>query len=164
MTHWDAIIMINIYNENPLVTFALDGLSAVSSTGNKLFVNYVIRHPTQFAIITSQKVYRAWNALIEIPTIWLQVSLTLAILGSLGLILRHALASWISPVLDNDTGGVAGEMLILCLTLAAIVALPAILTDPNYFQSIYPAAAVLFITTQIALYDGVFHRMALWIK
>jgi hypothetical protein len=163
MTHWDAIIMINIYNENPLVLFALDGQSAISSTGNKLFVNYVLQHPAQFANITSQKAYQAWDMLIEIPTDWLQVLLILAILGSMGLILRRTLGLWISPVLDNDTGDVAGETLILCFTLAAILSIPIVLVDPRYYQVIYPPAAVLFISTQIALYNGVFHPLARWI-
>ena len=164
LTHWDPIILLNLQNENPLMAFALNAPSAASSVADKIIVNYVLRHPLQFAIITSQKAYKTLYMLIEIPVNWLQVSLTLAILGSLGLFIKRALASWISPVFDNDSGGVAGETLILCFTLAAISAVPAILTDPIYYQSIYPAAAVLFITIQVALYEGVFHRLAHWIK
>jgi hypothetical protein len=161
MTHWDAIIQLNIYNENPLSIFALTASTEEERTASKLLNRYILLHPLEFLTNAARKTYRALSLMIDIPGNWLSVFYTVITFGGMSFLLRRWLMrlSLLRPEIEIIHE--AYDALLLCLVLGIVAAIPAILTDPDYVESTHPAAVVLFITTLVTLYYSIFHHASL---
>jgi hypothetical protein len=158
MAHWDAILLLVIYNENPLAMFALRHLWAGPRVANQLFLHYLVLHPAEFFLTTSQKAYQAWNFLLNIPTNWPQVIYLSLMLGTFIASIKHHFM--FKQVLNSKVKIDFFESLAVILTLAVVSSIPAILTIPDYFGAIYPAAAVLFLGVILALAYFIFSLIA----
>jgi hypothetical protein len=143
----DAIVWINVYNENPMISFSQNSIEMLMKTGEGLFIRYVINHPLEFMSITLQKAYSTFILMLRVPIDWISIFLLFVfILGLRYGIFRRQLFQRVFPVKR------ALEITIIYSILIIVAALPAIITDPNYGESTYPPAAVMFFMFVFATY------------
>lgn len=148
MAHWDALILLNTYDRNPLAAF---GLYCMSSTvPGQILKQYLTNNPREFLSITFKKTYSTFISLVSIPTNWQSMIYLIAVMSILLAVARFYLRQP-SRLRFQDRRDDSLRILSVMLLLVIIAALPAILTEPTYFQVCYPAAAILFLATLIGV-------------
>jgi len=143
----DAVIWINLYNENPMAGFTQNSMEILQKTGERLFARYVSKHPVEFILISLQKAYSTLVVMFSIPIKWLSMVYFLIPALVIRLIVFRKARFY-----SNSAKNRILEMIAVFFILMIVAALPAILTTPYYGQSAYPAAAVMFFTGTLATY------------
>jgi len=148
MVHWDPIMLLNSYDRNPLAAFGLH--YTTSSVPWQIFKQYISTHPFEFTRICLKKTYNAFIILISIPTNWQLMIYLIALLSVVSASIR-LYCRIPAQVLCQRRREDCLQFLSIMMVMAIIAVLPAVLTEPTYFQVCYPAAAVLFFATLIGI-------------
>jgi hypothetical protein len=146
----DASIWFQVYNENPMVSFTQNSYEMMQLTARQIFFRYVVHHPMEFISISLQKVYNTFILMLQVPKNWPEVSLLLFTLLCLRFIFYRQKSSY-----PDSANSKVIEIVAVFAILTAIAALPAVVTTPDYGQSTFLPAAVMFFTAVIVVYYAV---------
>ena len=143
----DAAIWYIVYDRNPMIGFTRKSFTLMQQTSQRVFVEYVARHPAEFALNLLRKGYDTLLLALNVPTNWPSVSLLL-----FGLLALRQVLSRRNPLGGSISGDRLKETVSGFIVLGLIAAMPAVLTSPNYGESAQLPSAVLFFAVIIALH------------